>query len=276
METMTNDTAVNYITKVNGKAWAVDEENKRISFLDSRFYKAGPDLYVPSVTTILEAYPKGAAYAEWLKRNGVDADELRDEAGRRGSVVHEMTETLDKGGALSLMGEKGEPQYKLMEWAMLERYVDFRTRHAGQIHAIEMNLVSAQLGFAGTLDRIITIDGVTYLMDIKTGGAIHNSFWLQQAAYAKLLTHTGAIASLFPDGEVPEIKLSLLWLNAKTRGYGKNGAIQGPGWQFLTQEKPTTDLLRLFNCVRATWLEENATAAPKLTTYQLEHQLNQK
>lgn len=275
MENVTNDTPAAYITKVNGKAWKVDQEGGRIQFLDSRFYQAGPDLYVPSVTTILEAYPKGAAYAEWLKRNGVDADELRDEAGRRGSVVHEMTETLDKGGTLSLMSEDGEPRYKLSEWGMMEKFVEFRKNHPAKIHAIELNMVSAELGYAGTLDRVLTIDGVTYLMDIKTSGDIYTAHWLQQAAYHKLLHNTGYIAKLFPDTEVPEIKLAILWLKAKTRGNGKGSAIQGLGWQFLVQERPTSDLLRLFNCVRATWLEENATSAPKLTTYQLTQSLTQ-
>lgn len=270
----TNDTLAQYITEIGGKNYFVDEVAQRIQFLDSRFYKAGEDLYVPSVTTILEAYPKGAAFAEWLKRNGEDADAIRDEAGRRGSVVHKMTEVLDGGGTLSLMDENGDPRYKLNEWAMLERYAEFRRMHPATIHAMELNMVSAELGYAGTLDRVMTIDGTTYLLDIKTSGAIHDPYWMQQAAYEHLLIYTGAIARLFPDGPVPDIKLAILWLNAKTRRYGKSGAIQGPGWQLIPQEEPTADLLDMFNCVHAVWLKANKGMLPRLTSYSLKHTLN--
>jgi len=44
--------------------------NKQLTFLDSRFYSTEDGGFVPSVTTILEAYPKGAAYYNWLKEAG--------------------------------------------------------------------------------------------------------------------------------------------------------------------------------------------------------------
>ena len=270
MEATTLDPQVGYIAEIAGRNYMVDGE--RIQFLDSRFYKAGPDLYVPSVTTILEAYPKGAAFYEWLKKHGEDSDNIRDEAGRRGSVVHQMTEVFDQGDTLELMDHDGNPRYKLSEWAMLERYVDFRQRHPATIHAVELNMVSAELGYAGTLDRVITIDGNTYLMDIKTSGAIHESYWYQQAAYLNLLIHTGTIARLFPDGEVPEIKLAILWLNANTRTY-RDGLIQGPGWQMVTQKEDTADLLDMFQCIHAVWNKANAGMKPRLTSYSLKHSL---
>lgn len=264
-----------YITEINGKNYAVDEENNRIQFLDSRFYKAGADIYVPSVTTILEAYPKGAQFYEWLKKNGEDSDEIRDEAGRSGSTVHQMTEALDYGAKIMLMDENGGPKYKLKEWGMFCKYVEFRERFPAELHAIELNMASAQLGYAGTLDRVLTMhtNRVTYLMDIKTGSDVHKSHWLQQAAYVNLLVQTGLIARLFPDRPVPEIRLAILHLNARTRGNGKGDAIQGKGWQFLEQPEETAALLKVFNHMHALWLEENANAVPRFTEYQLSHQL---
>lgn len=264
-----------YIADLWGRKYIVDQAAQRVQFLDSRFYEAAPGVYVPSVTTILEAYPKGAQYAQWLMRVGEDADQIRDEAGRRGSVVHNLTERYDRKERIDLMTEAGEPRYKLTEWAMFERYVEFRRRYRDvtAIHAIETNMASAELGYAGTLDRLLTIDGTTYLMDIKTSGAIHNSYWLQQAAYLQLLYSTGLIARLWPDTEVPEIKLSILWLNAKTRGEGRGDAVQGKGWQLLTADRPHAELLRLFNATRNLWLEEHKNDAPRMTTYQITHQL---
>lgn len=263
-----------YIMQIGNANYMMDAANDRIQFLDSRFYRAGDDLYVPSVTTILDAYPKGAAFAEWLKKHGEDADNIRDEAGRRGSVVHQMTEAFDGGAMIELMDDDGAPRYKLNEWAMFERYVEFRRLHPATIHAVELNMVSAHLGYAGTLDRVITIDDTTYIMDIKTSGAIHDPYWYQQAAYHELLIQTGLVAKLFPDGEIPEIKLAILWLNAKTRTHGKYGAIQGPGWQFLVQDTPTSELKVMFDCIRLTWMMANKGLKPRLTTYSLQHSLN--
>jgi hypothetical protein len=80
----------------------IDNNKGRIEFLDNRFYLT-EDGYVPSVTTILEAFPKTAEYYQWLKRVGEDADTIRDEAGRRGSVVHELTEQYDMGNEVSFI-----------------------------------------------------------------------------------------------------------------------------------------------------------------------------
>lgn len=265
-----------HVTDIAGRNFLVDHEANRISFLDARFYRTAAGEFVPSVTTILEAYPKGAQYYEWLKKHGEDSDTIRDEAGRRGSVVHEATEVLDLGGELSLMNGDGSPRYRINEWAMISRYAEFREMYPGAMHAVETKLASSDLGYAGTLDRVFTftINGKTYLYDIKTSGGIWPSYWLQQAAYHELLHRSGAIAQMFPDGEVPTVHLAILWLNARTRGVDKKGkAIQGQGWQFVEQEHSTAHYLDLFNKTHALWLAENAGQQPKQLIYRLKHKL---
>jgi hypothetical protein len=273
----TVDPQAQYVTKITGRNYFVDGEAGRVQFLDSRFYRDPESgTFVPSVTTILEAYPKGAQYYEWLKKHGKDADEIRDEAGRRGSVVHEATEVLDLGGELELMNADGGPRYKLGEWAMIARYVEFRERFPAVMHAVETKLASATLGYAGTLDRLMTFKGTgeTWLVDIKTSGAVWAAYWLQQAAYHELLHASGAMAKMFADGAVPAVKLGILWLNAKTRTEGKNGAIQGVGWQLVEQPKPTADLLLAFQQTRALWMLEHADEQPRTTSYALNLKIN--
>lgn len=273
METTTIDPPVQYVADINGRNYLVDEAANRIQFLDSRFYEASPGVYVPSVTTVLDGgYPKSPQFLKWLKENGEDADTIRDEAGRRGSVVHNLTEAFDRGAEVLLMNADGTPKYKLREWSMLEKYVDFRRRHSASIHAIETNMASAELGYAGTLDRVLTIDGVTYLMDIKTSGSIHETYWLQQAAYHNLLHVTGLIARLFPDTEVPEIKPAILWLNANTRTY-RDGLMQGPGWQFIPCPEETSAMLEAFNGALFLYRHANKNDKPRFTSYQLKHSL---
>ena len=238
-------------------------QNKQLTFLDSRFYQTEDGGFVPSVTTILEAYPKGAAYFNWLKENGKDADEIRDEAGRRGSVVHKLTELYDAGEEVHLVNPNGSIDYKLNEWAMFERYVEFRSRFQFITDCIELNIISKALGYAGTIDRVITMDGEKILLDIKTSNAIYPSYWLQLAAYRSLLLNAkGAKID----------KVAILWLNAKTRTEGKKGDIQGIGWQMITKEDTSKDL-ELFNATYQLWMAENQTSKPKQLTYQISHKL---
>ena len=234
----------------------------RIEFLDNRFYKTSSGAFVPSVTTILEAYPKDASYFQWIKSVGSDADTIRDEAGKRGTIVHELTERYDMGYEVSCVDEQGRPQYKMLEWAMFERYVDFTNEFKPNVELMELHMASEKLGYAGTLDRVITMDGKTYLVDIKTSNSIYPSYWLQLAAYRELLGDLHKI-----DG------VAILWLNAKTRTRGKKGDIQGVGWQMVIREDSTQDL-KLFNNTFELWKALNEDIKPRVLSYNLKHQKN--
>jgi hypothetical protein len=243
------------------KNFTINNNKGRIEFLDARFYNTDNG-FVPSVTTILEAYPKDASYFKWLKDVGSDADTIRDEAGRRGSIVHELTEKYDGGEECSFIGEQGYPKFKMSEWSMFERYVDFSQTYKPKIDIIELHIISEKLGFAGTLDRVISLDGKSMMIDIKTSNSIYPSYWLQLAAYNELLN----TANIKVDS------VGILWLNAKTRTAGKNGAIQGIGWQLVT--KSMNDVKQdweLFQATHKLWLALNADTKPKQISYQLKH-----
>jgi hypothetical protein len=240
----------------------IDLQSRRLTFLDNRFYLADSETWVPSVTTILDAYPKDAGYFMWLKSVGQEADTIRDEAGKRGSIVHELTERYDNGEEVSLLTGDGDINFKLNEWAMFERYVEFTQRFKPEIEITEQNYVSTALGFAGTVDRVVTIEGKKTLMDIKTSNAIYPTYWLQLAAYEKLLTEAY--------GYNPIDQVAILWLNAKTRTNGKKGDIQGPGWQLITKDDTTEDWA-LFQATHKLWLAQNKDVQPKKMIYQLSH-----
>lgn len=257
---------------IYSRGYFIEADLNRISFLDARFYFDANGNPQPSVTTLLESFPKSAGYYQWLKTVGQDADEIRDEAGRKGSVVHKLTEFLDYGNPINLLDEKGEPVCKMAEWAMFERYVDFRRRFNPEIHHIELDYCSAELGFGGTLDRILSLNGKNYLVDLKTGNNVYTSHWLQQAAYVKLFEEMMAKKKV-----AKKIKLDgvgILWLAAKTKTEGKKDAIQGVGWQLITKtiEEANEDW-EIFKCVQKIWLAENKGQMPKNYSYQLNHKL---
>jgi len=233
----------------------------QITFTDARFYVAEDGSYLPSVTTILEAYPKPFALLQWMKDVGSKSDEIRDAAGRRGSTVHQLTEDFDRGLEVGLLDDSGQPMYSMEEWSMLERYVDFTTRFSPQYDLIEQQVMCPELGCAGTIDRVGTIGGKKYLLDIKTSNGIYNSYWLQLAAYREMLRVTAGVEV---DG------VAILWLNAKTRTNGKKDDVQGVGWQMVSRDNTAADFA-LFQSVQNMWLAENAGAAPKNFSYQLKH-----
>jgi hypothetical protein len=246
------------------KNFIIDNNKGRIEFLDARFYNT-ENGFVPSVTTILEAYPKDASYFKWLKDVGSDADTIRDEAGRKGSIVHELTEQYDSGIECSFISEQGFPKYKMLEWSMFERYVDFIQTHKPTIESMELNMVSEKLGYAGTLDRVINLNGKSMLLDIKTSNSIYQSYWLQLAAYNELLKTI----------DIKVDSVGILWLNAKTRTTGKNGAIQGIGWQLTTKTMAEVKKdLKLFEATHKLWLSLNEDVKPKQISYQLKYQKN--
>lgn len=252
------------ITKIGYKNYRIDITAQKLTFLDSRFYYSEDGSFVPSVSTLLEAYPKGAAFYEWLKKNGEDSDAIRDEAGRRGSLVHGLTERYDNGEEINLINENGNIDLKISEWSMLEKYVEFRAKFSFEILSTEQMYVSTELGFAGTLDRIIKFNGKTVLVDIKTSGSIWPSYWLQLAAYKKLVEHG------IPGSHIDQV--AILWLNAKTRGDGTKGAVQGKGWQLIFRDDTTKDW-ELFKATQQLWNAENGDSTPKQITYKLKHQL---
>ncbi len=254
------------ISKLFSKNYQIDFTTKQITFLDTRFYRTESGSYVPSVTSILDCYPKSAAFYDWLKRVGEDADNIRDEAGDRGSVVHKLTERYDAGEEVNLINENGNIDYKLAEWSMFEKYVDFRRRFQLEVIFSELNLISDNLGFAGTLDRVVKFNDRLLILDIKTSNSLHDHYWLQMAAYKQLLAEVQ-----------PALKIdsyAVLWLNANTRTEGKAGAIQGKGWQLI--ERKPEDAKKdwpLFQATHQLWKAERGDSKPRQLSYQLSHQI---
>jgi hypothetical protein len=258
------------ITTINNKNYHIDIPGNRITFLDSRWYYSENGVPVPSVTTVLDAYPKGFGFYKWLKENGENSDELRDEAGRKGSTVHRLTEDYDNGLEVSFLNEgaKGDLNISTTEWKWFERYVEFCDRYPHENEAIEINLISEALGYAGTIDRLKVFDlGIgknRILTDIKTGGYQSDTWWLQLAAYKRLAQAHNI--------DIDDV--AILWLNAKTKGENKRdkSCWQGDGWQWCrrSQEEQKKDL-QLFDHTHALWLAQNEGLRPKQISYQLTH-----
>lgn len=252
------------IIKEQNKNLLLDTEKNKLTLLDGRYYyDSETQTFVPSVTTILSAYPKNAAFYEWLKKHGEQSDEIRDEAGRKGSIVHDLTERFDNGEVISLFNELQDYRMKISDWAFFERYVEFRSRFPFTIELNEQNFVSSKIGYGGTIDRVIIMDGLRYLIDIKTSNYLGDEFWLQIAAYKKMYEKmTGNKVD----------RVGVLWLNSKTKTQGKAGDKQGAGYQLIEKEDTSKDY-DLFLSTKSLWENLNKNAKPKNITYSLTHKL---
>jgi hypothetical protein len=74
----------------------------RITCPDERWYVKDETTFVPSNTWVCSYYPKGKGYEQWLKNNGDEAENLKKEAGNKGSKVHQAIEDLLNGVEVKL------------------------------------------------------------------------------------------------------------------------------------------------------------------------------
>lgn len=232
-------------------------ENK-ITIPDEHWYKGANDTWLPSVTTFLDAYPKGAAYKMWLKQVGMNADQILKEAAEIGSNVHSAIDQYVKVGFVSYLSENGAELWKWEEWVLICKAMEFFTNHKPEIIAHEFSFASDELGFGGTIDMICKLNNQIWLIDYKSGNAVYESHALQIAAYAK------AWNLLNPQYTVE--RTGILHLKADTKKEIE-GKVQGKGWKL--HEASIDESFEYFQYCQKLWHKANPNAQPKILEYPL-------
>ncbi len=238
-------------------------DGNQITFLDERFYQSNKDknLYCPSVTTVLDAYPKGKGLMNWLKQVGYNADVIVQKAGEVGSNVHDAIDRYLNKEELSWMTDE-EALYNLEEWKMICKFVDFWKEYKPELIAHEYNLVSDKYKLGGTVDLICKIKGETWLIDYKTSNAIHQSHHLQVGCYSMMWNEICK-----PDSPNKIDKYGIFWLKSLHRGPDKSGnKIQGEGWILIEPDKSYEDNFKYYENVRRLWDLEHPNPKPKFLT----------
>lgn len=197
------------------------EDNKQINVLDSRFYRRNGKYY-PSVTSILNYFPKNHFFHSWLKDVGHNSDIIAAKAAGEGTQAHTAIDAFLNGEEIHWIDEFGNAKYSLEVWKMILKFAEFWNTHKPELVAGEYHLFSDQHEFAGTADLIVRFQEKLWLLDIKTSNSLHTAYDLQLAAYATAWNET--------HNEKIE-RTGILWLKASTRGEGKGDNIQGKGWQ---------------------------------------------
>lgn len=227
------------------------EDNKQINVLDSRFYRRNGKYY-PSVTSILNFFPKNQFFHSWLKDVGHNSDIIASKAANKGTQVHNAVEAFLNGEEITWIDEWGNAKYSLDVWKMILKFADFWNTYKPELVATEYHLFSDEHEYAGTADLIVRFQGSLWLMDLKTSNSLHTSYDLQLAAYVtawnethnEKITHTG-----------------ILWVKANTRGEGKSGKIQGKGWELKTVSDIETNF-KMFKNIQEIYRLENPDPKP--------------
>jgi hypothetical protein len=133
----------------------------------------------PSVTTII----KDVGFYPWVFKEKKDDGEIkfpteeennRKTAAMRGTEVHQITEDMDRGNHIDPI------DLELLPY--VNAYKTFREENEIEIVEIEQIVYSQKFWYAGALDRVMTINGIPSIVDLKTGAELDTT-GIQLAAY---------------------------------------------------------------------------------------------
>jgi hypothetical protein len=230
-------------------------DNKQINVLDQRFYRRN-EKYYPSVSSILNYFPKNQFFHNWLKDVGHNSDIIAQKAAYEGTQVHNAIESFLNGNEINWIGEDGTAQYNLDVWKMILKFADFWNTHKPELVSTEYHLFSDVHEYAGTADLVVKINGKMWLLDIKTSNSLHTSYGLQLAAYAMAWNETHSH---------PVEETGILWLKASTRTEGKGDKIQGKGWELKSFGNMITNF-QMFKNIYEIYKLENPDFKPATET----------
>jgi ATP-dependent exoDNAse (exonuclease V) beta subunit len=133
--------------------------------------------------------PALVAWANRLGLEGIDSSKYTDAAARIGTLAHYLVQ-CDFTGEKPDLSEYGKTEIDQAENALISFYEWKRAKVIEPIEN-ELQLVSEQYRYGGTIDCYCKIDGDIWLLDFKTGKAIYSEMLIQLAAYRQLLIENG-------------------------------------------------------------------------------------
>ena len=235
----------------------------QITSLDERWYGFQNEQgweYVPSVTWITGYYPKGKGYERWLADKGLDqAEQVKIDAGDRGTIVHHAVEKLILEGSLKMDDvikdrEGVERQMTPDEYYCVVTFSQwYESVGKPKALAVERTVRSKKYGYAGTLDYIFEIEGKNVLIDLKTSKSVFPSHELQVSALKQASVEEG---------------LKIDSLGILQVGYVAN---KTKHFKFTEIE----DNLSLFMAIKQVWAKENDGSHPPQKDYPLEITIKQ-
>lgn len=234
----------------------ISDDAKQITLPDSRYYLRNGKYY-PSITYILQYYPKGKYFEDWLKKVGYSSEHIVKKAAEEGTQVHEMVEAYLLGEELNFLNQWSKPQYHPDVWKMFLRFVEWWEEYNPTLIETEVHLFSDELKVAGTCDLVCEINNELWVIDLKTSNNLQTTYELQTAVYAKCYEECfGKKVN----------RTGVLWLKSSKRG-PKKGVIQGKGWEMYESKRTQEENLDIYKTVRKLFDLENPNHKPAFTQF---------
>jgi hypothetical protein len=248
------------IKKSYNRILEISEDAKQITMPDSRYYRRNSKYY-PSITYILQYYPKGKHFEDWLKKVGYSSEHIVRKAGEQGTQVHDMIESYLNGEELKFLGDHGRPIYHPDVWQMFLRFVDWWELYNPTLIETEVHLFSDEIKVAGTCDLVCEIEneGVVelWIIDFKTSNHLQTTYDLQTAIYGKCYEECyGKKAD----------RHGILWLKSSKRK-PTPGKMQGKGWEMYESPRSQEENLDIFMTVKKLFDLENPKHTPSFTEF---------
>lgn len=157
-------------------------------------YQTSAGEFVPGVTTVLNLLnkPQLVAWANNLGLQGIDNRKYLDEAAQVGGLGHYLIECAIK----EMSPEEHIPDYSQNQIERASHAVSAWQTWCEQFRSVEtveseVQLVSDEHRFGGTIDWLVKINGILTLVDFKTSAAVYRDHRIQACAYWKLLQENG-------------------------------------------------------------------------------------
>jgi len=237
----------------------ISDDHKQITLPDSRYYKRNGQYY-PSITYVLQYYPKGRHFEDWLKKVGYASEHIVKQAGEEGTQVHSLIEKYLEGNTLNFLNEKGNPKYSAGVWQMFLHFVEFWETYNPTLIEAEIHLFSDEIKVAGTCDMVCEIEGKRWLIDFKTSNHLHLTYDLQTAIYKK------CYEECFGKGID---NYGILWLKSSKRRFNKE-KMQGKGWEIVQPDRSYEENLDIFKTVKKLFDLENPSPEPVFISFPTE------
>ncbi|MDB4343391.1 PD-(D/E)XK nuclease family protein [bacterium] len=245
----------------------IDPSAKQITILDSRFYQRKPDVFYPSVTYVLNTFPKGMFFENWLKDVGHNSKFIVKKAAEEGTQVHNAIEDYLEGKEITWIDDYGNAKYSLDVWKMILKFTEFWNEYKPELIASEEHLFSDTLKVAGTTDLVLKIDGEIWMLDIKTSNSLHETYNLQLACYTK------AWDECF-DTSIQ--RRGVIWLKSSSRKADTSGKrMKGKGWEIKECPNTLEEDLEIFGNLYEIFKVNNSSLKPLSEIYPTSIKLNQ-
>lgn len=153
-------------------------------------YRNAAGKRVPGCTTIVSRFKESGGLMHWAWQcgmDGLDINQVRDDAADAGTMAHDMIDCHLRGKKLDLPPEfnMNSPILKNAEHAFLA-YLEWAEQSKLKLVASEQSLVSEKHQFGGTFDAVL-VAGTLRLLDYKTSSGIYQDMLIQVGGGYSLL-----------------------------------------------------------------------------------------